>query len=97
MSDVDASVDDGSFELTEENRGIGAAASIVTFARSTGRNPASLSERHFNEYTAWVEQHPDDTELGLKVHFRGTFEKLLEHVTEVTDEEVKAYQSRVGL
>ena len=96
MDNVESS-DAVEFELTRENRGVGAAASIVIFARSTGRKATSLTDRHFNEYQAWVEQHPEETELNLKVHLRGAFTKLTEHVDEVTEEQLTAYKQRVGL
>lgn len=86
-----------SFELTEDNRGIGAVASIIIFARSTGRRPEQLSGEHFEEYTAWVNEHPDETPLSLKVNFQGPFEKLTEHVTEVTEEEIETYKKHVNL
>lgn len=95
MSDVDA--DTGvDFTLTPENRGVGVAASIVLFARYTGRKASELTESEFEEYTAWVEEHTDDTELRMQAHFKGTFCKLLEHVEEVSEEEITAYKHASG-
>lgn len=93
----DGSADTDTFQLTDDNRGIGAAASIIIFARSTGRNAKSLSERHFEEYRAWIEQHPEETDLTLQVHFKGTFTKLIEHVDEVTEPQLTTYKKHVGL
>lgn len=95
MSEVDA--DTGAeFTLTPENRGVGVAASIVLFSRYTGRKASDLTENDFEEYTAWVEEHTDDTELRMKAHFKGTFCKLLEYVSEVSEEEITAYKEASG-
>ena len=96
MKDSERS-DGGGIELTEENRGVGAAASIVMFARSTGRRKDDLEARHFTEYVEWVKQHPNDTGLSLRVHFPGTFKKLLSHINSVTEQQLTAYKEKTGL
>lgn len=89
--------DDSGFELTEENRSVGAAASIVIFARSTGRRTDDLDTHHFAEYNEWVKQHPNETGLSLRVHLPGTFTKLLSHIDSVTEQQLTAYKQKTGL